>query len=212
MFHCAVPATGAHASKAVPLSHGSTPVTGSRASSAAPVSHGTEARASSTAPFSHVARSTKAVAPACRTFQWGCLPSARSGYAVAIGFRCEIPVTETPRSLLALDSTFPRNGGGRSTLFPVREEAASLNASSTSSRRYTVKKPSPVGIVLMCSHPPKTRFRSGLLGVKALFRLAHATPHAQRSFISSGTGQTDTARRASGNSTTSDQINWVAHR
>ena len=116
----ALPATGASASSAAPLSCGIFQATGVCASSAAPFGLGTGSHASNAAP-----RATRRAV--VRLLACTSLLSARLscpsplGHAVAVGLRCGKAATETPRSRFQLDSALPRNSGGRSTLFLVKE-------------------------------------------------------------------------------------------
>ena len=98
---------------------GATPATGVCAS---PLSLGRRACAPSAAPPNHEPRSSQPAAPARRSFQRGCPTPPPPYHAVAVGLRCGKADTEAPRSRMKLDSAFPRNSGGRSTLFPAKEE------------------------------------------------------------------------------------------
>ena len=118
----APPPAGARASSATPLSYGIIQTTGTCTSVVAPLSPGPGARAPSAAPPSRVPRSSQTAAPARRSFQRGCPTPPPPYHAVAVGLRCGKADTEAPRSRMKLDSAFPRNSGGRSTLFPAKEE------------------------------------------------------------------------------------------
>ena len=148
-------ATGARASGAAPLSYGIIQATGACASSAAPLGLGTVACAPGAAPASHAPRSSQTVAPARRSYQRGCLTPPPPGHAVAVGLRCGKADTEAPRSRVKLDLAFPRTSGGRSTLFPVKEEPTRLATSSPFPSRSAGRKPPPVDNLVP---PPEARF------------------------------------------------------
>ena len=93
---------------------------GACASGTAPLNLGTGARAPSAASPSHVPSSSQTAAPARRSYQQGCPTLPPPGHAMAVGLKCGKADTETPRSWVQLDSAFPRNSGGRSTLFMPR--------------------------------------------------------------------------------------------
>ena len=125
----------------------SSPTSGARASSAAPLILGTNAGVINAALPNHAPRSATRVAPSRRSFLRGCPPPSPPGHAVAVGSRCGKENTDTPRSRSKLDSAFPRNHGGRSTLFPIKEESIRLATSSPFPTRSTGRKTSPVDLV-----------------------------------------------------------------
>ena len=95
--------------------------------------------------------------------------------AVAVGLRCGKADIEAPRSMVKLDSAFPRNSGGRSTLFPVKEESTKLEA--LSGGHFVATHPSPA-------------FEDAYWVCRPSSAFTHATPFAQCSFGYSGTGET----------------------
>ena len=151
-FHGAMPATGTCASNTAPLSQGTgacalsaaLSATGAYASGAAPLSLGTGAYAPSAAPHNHAPRSSQAAALPRRSFQQGCSTPPPPGHAVAVGLRWGKAYTEAPKSGVKLNSAFPRNSGGSSTLFPVKEEPTRLANSSPFPTGPAGSKPSPV--------------------------------------------------------------------
>ena len=86
-------------------------------------------RAPSAPPSRHAPRSGQTAAPAGRCFQRGCPTSPPSRHAVAVGLWCGKANTETPRSRVQLHSAFPRSSGGRSTIFPFKEESTRIATS-----------------------------------------------------------------------------------
>ena len=172
--------TGARASGAAPLSYGIIQATGACASGAAPLSLGTGACAPSAAPPSHAPRSSQTAAPARRSYQRGSPTPPLPCHAVAVGSRCGKADTEAPRSRVKLDSaTFPIRSAGR--------------------------KPPPVdnlvptagGLLLKASTES-----AGLLSPSRTLTHVRGAPSATVE-----QKKPDTARRASGDSTTSGQIN-----
>ena len=158
----AVPsATGVRALSASPLSYDVIQATGACASGAAPLSLGTGVRAPTAAPSSHAPRSSQTAAPARRSFQRGYPTPPPPGHAVVVGLRCRKADTEAPRSRVKLDSTFPRNSGGRSTLFPVKEEPTRLATPSPFPSRPTGRKPSPVDNLLPPTGTPLLKASTG---------------------------------------------------
>ena len=108
---------------------------------------------------------------------------------------------------MKLDSAFLVTTEAALTFFPVKEASTRLTTSPLpqqacreevlSGRHFVAAHPSPPfeGIYWVC---------------RPSFAFTHATPRAQCSFSYCGKGEkTDTARRASGDSTTSCQINWA---
>ena len=93
-FHGTMPATGACASSAAPLSQGTgacvlcaaPPTTGACAWGTAPLSLGTGARVPSAPLSSHAPRNSQTAAPGCRSFRQGCPPPPPPGHAMAVGF------------------------------------------------------------------------------------------------------------------------------
>ena len=147
---------------------------GVRALNASPLSLSMRAGVSNAALPNHAPRSTKSVAPARRFIQRGDSSSSSPGHAVAVGLRCGKADTETPRSQLKLDFAFPRNNGGRSTLFPGKEESTRLVVSPSFPTRSTGRKPSPVDHLLPLTPAPFLKSATGCL--QALFRRArHST-------------------------------------
>ena len=198
-------ATGARASGAAPLSYGIIQATGACASGAAPLGLGTVACAPGAAPASHAPRSSQTVAPARRSYQRGCLTPPPPGHAVAVGLRCGKADTEAPRSRVKLDSAFPRNSDGRSTLFHVKEEPTRLATSSPFSSRSAGSKPSPVDNLLPPTGAPLLKASTGFAG--PLWPSRTLTHVRSAPSATAEQEKPDTARRASGDSTTSGQIN-----
>ena len=99
-------------------------------------------------PLSHAPHSSQTAAPARRSFWRECPTPPPPDHVVAVGLRCWKADIEAPRSKVKLDSAFPRNSGGRSTLFPIKEESTRLATSSPFPSRPTGRKPSPVGTLL----------------------------------------------------------------
>ena len=182
------PATRSRTSSAGPLSYVFIKATGACASGAAPLSLGTRVHTPSVAPPNHVPRSSQTEASSRRSFQRGCPTHPPFGNAVAVGLRCGKADTETPISRMQFGLVFPRNNGGRSTLFPVEVESTRSATSSPFPSRPTVRKPSPVDTLLP---PTQPRFGRRLLGLQTLFRLHAPYPTcAQFSFGHNGTGET----------------------
>ena len=124
-----------------------------------------------------------------RFFQRGCPPPPPPGHAVTVGLRYGKANTEAPRRpRLKIDSAFPRNHGGRSTLFSYQ--------GGVDKTSYLVPLPHQVYRTEALSGGPFVApHRSTVLEVvyrvcRPSFVFAHATPRAQRSFGSSGTGET----------------------
>ena len=199
------PATGARASGAAPLSYGTIQATGACASGGARLSLGTGACAPSTAPPSHAPHSSQTAAPARRSFQQGCSTPPPPGHAVAVGLRRGKADAEAPRSSVKLDSAFPRNSGGRSTLFPVEEEPTRLATSSPFPRRSAGRKPFPVDNLVPPTGGPLLKASTGSAGPVSPSRTLSHVRSAPSATMEQG--KTDTARRVSGDSTTSGQIN-----
>ena len=132
------------------------------ASRAAPLSLGTGARASSAALPSHAPRSSTTDAPARRSFQRGSTPPP--GHAMAVGLRRRKADTKTPRSQVQLDSAFPRNIGGRSTLFAVKEEPTRLATSSPFPSRSAGRKPPSVDNLAPPTGGPLLKASTGSAG------------------------------------------------
>ena len=80
--------TGARTLGAAPLGYGISQATGTCASGSAPFSLGTGACAPSPAPPSHAPRSSQTAEPARRPFQRGCPTRPPPNHAVAVGLRC----------------------------------------------------------------------------------------------------------------------------
>ena len=161
-------ASGARISSAAPLSYSIIQATGACASGAASISLGTEALAPSAVPPSHAPRRSQTAALARRSFQRGCPTSPPPDHAVAVGLRCRKADTEAPRSRVKLDSAFPRNSGGHSSLFPAKEEPTRLATSSPFPSRPTGGKPSPAGTLLP---PPRAPLLKASTCLQVLFRL-----------------------------------------
>ena len=110
-----------------------------------------------------------------------------------------------PRSRVKLDSAFPRNSGRRFTLFPVKEGSTRLAASSPFPSRLAGRKPSPVGTLLPPTRAPILKASTGSAGPLSpsptLTHVRSAPPTTVER------KQPDTARRVSGDSTISSQIN-----
>ena len=163
-LNAAPPGTGARASNAAPLSYAIIQATGVCASGAAPLSLGTGARTPSAAPPSHGPCSSQTAAPARRSFQRGCLNPLPPGHAVAVGSRCGKADTGPPRSRVQLDSAFPRNSNGRSTLIPVKEESTRRGTSSPFPSSPTGRKLSPAGTLLPPTRAPLLKTSTGPSG------------------------------------------------
>ena len=121
---------GARASSAAPLSYAIIQTTGACASDAALLSLGRGTRAPSAAPPKHTPRSIQITAPAHLSFKQGCPAPPPPGDTVSVVLRCGKDGTENPRSCVQLDSAFPGNSGGLSTLSPVKDKATRLLTSS----------------------------------------------------------------------------------
>ena len=175
-----MPATGSCPSSAAPLTQG----TGTCSLSATPLSYDidqatragdpgaallsqrTGGRAPSAPSPRHAPRRSSTAAPERRSFQRGCPPPP--GHAVAVGLRCAEADTEAPRSRVKLGSAFPRNSGGRSTLFLVKEEPIRLAISHPFPNRSTSGKPPPADYLLPPTGAPLLKSSTGSAG---LFRL-----------------------------------------
>ena len=107
-----------------------------------------------------------------------------------------------------LDSAFPRKSGGRSTLFPVKEDPTRLATSSPFPSRSARRKPP-----LLDNLAPPT---GSLLSKASTGSAGPISPSRTLTHVRSVPSATveqekrDTARRASGDSTTSGQINRTA--
>ena len=118
--------------------------------------------------------------------------------------RCGEADSETPRSWVQLDSAF-RNCGGRSTLFPVREGSTRLATSPPFPSRPIGRKPSPVGTL---SPPTGALLLMASIGSAGPLSPSRTLPHVRSAPLATvEQKKPDTARRASGNSMTSGQIN-----
>ena len=113
--------------------------------------------------------------------------------------------TEAPISRVKLNSTFPRNSGGRSTLFPIKEEPTRLDASSPFPRRSAGRKPPPVDNLVPTIGGPLLKASTGSAGPISSSRTLTYVRSAPSATVEQA--KPDTARRASGDSTTSGQIN-----
>ena len=91
------------------------------------------------------------------------------------GPSCRCPSHSRRSEVVKLDSAFPRNSGGRSTLFPVKEESTKLEA--LSGGHFVATHPSPA-------------FEDAYWVCRPSSAFTHATPFAQCSFGYSGTGET----------------------
>ena len=197
--------TETRASGAAPLGYGIIQATGACASGAAPLSLGTGACAPNAAPPSHAPRSSQTAAPTRCSFQRGCLIRPPPGHAVAVGLRCGKAGPEAPRSRVKLDSGFPRNSCCRSSLFPVVEEPARLATSPTFPIRPGGRKLSAVDNLLPPTGSPLLKSSTGSAGSLSPSRtLTHVRGNPSATVEQE---KPDTARRASGESTTSGQIN-----
>ena len=160
-------ATGARASRATPLSYGIIQATGACASGAAPLSLGTGACAPGAAPPSHAPRSSQTAAPVRRSYQQGFPTSPPPGHAVAVGLRCVMDDIEAPRSRVKLDSAFPRRRGGRSALFPLKEEPTRLTTSSPFPGRSAGMKPPLVDNLAPPTGRPLLKASTGSAGPRS---------------------------------------------
>ena len=208
-----MPAPGACASYAAPLSQGTgacslsaaPSAAGARASDAAPLSLGTGACAPSAAPPSYAPRNSQTAAPARRSYPPGCPTPPPLGHAMAVGLRCWKAGTEAPRSRVKLNWAFPRTSGGRYILFPVKEEPTRIATSSPFPSWSAGRKPPRVENLV----PPT----GGLLLKASIGSAGPRSPSRTLTHVRSAPSATaeqekpDTARRASGDSTTSGQIN-----
>ena len=187
----------------------SSPTSGARASNAAPLTLGTRAGEINAPLPNHAPHGTTRVAPSRRSFQRECPLLSPPGHAVAVGLRCGKANTETPRSRLKLDSAFPRNNDGCPILFPIEEESTRLATSSPFPTRSTGRKPSPVDPLLPPTGAPFLKSSTGSAGPLSSSR----TPLHVRRAPSAPVEQEKpgTARRASGDSTASGQINRTAY-
>ena len=113
--------------------------------------------------------------------------------------------TEAPRSRVQLDSAFPRKSGGRSTLFPVKEEPTRLATSSPFPSRSAGRKPPPVGNLVPTIGGSLLKASTASAGPRSPSRTLTHVRSAPSATVEHE--KTDTARRASGDSTTSGQIN-----
>ena len=156
---------------------------------------------------SHAPRSYKSAAPARRFVQQGCAATPPPGHAALVGLRCWKADTETPRARLQLDSAFPRSSGGRSNLFPVMEESTRTATSSPFLSMSTGSKPSPVGTLLA---PARALLLKASTGSAGPILSSRTIPHVRSApSIPVERRKPGTARRASGNSTASGQINGL---
>ena len=197
--------TGARASRAAPLSYGIIQATGACASDAIPLSLSTGACAPGVAPPSHAPRGSQTAAPARRSYQRGCPTPQPPGHEVAVGLRCGKADIEAPRSRMKLDSALPRKRGGSSTLFPVKEEPTRLTTSSPFPGRPAGRKLPLVGNLGPPTGGPLLKASTRSAGPLSP---SHTPTHVRS--VPSGTvekEQPDTARRASSDSTVSGQIN-----
>ena len=106
---------------------------------------------------------------------------------------------------MKLDLAFPRNNGGRSSHFPVEEEPARLVTSSIFTSRPGGRRPSPVDNLLPTSGSPLSKASTGFAGPRSPSRTLNHVCSAPSATVKQE--EPDTARRASGDSTTSGQIN-----
>ena len=104
-----------------------------------------------------------------------------------------------------LESAFPRNSGGRSTLFPVKEEPTRLATSPPFPSRSAGGKPYPVDNLVPPTGGPHFEASTGSAGSLSFSRTLTHVRHASSAIVEQE--KPDTARRASGDSTTSSQIN-----
>ena len=84
--------------------------------------------------------------------------------AVAVGLRCGKADIEAPRSMVKLDSAFPHKSGGRSTLFPVKEEPTRLATSSPFPSRSAGSKPPPADNLVPPTGGPLLKASTGSAG------------------------------------------------
>ena len=106
---------------------------------------------------------------------------------------------------MKLDSAFPREGGGRSTLFPVKEEATRLATSFPFPSMSAGRKPPPVNNLVPPTRGPLLKASTGSAGPLSPSRTLTHVRSAPSATVEQE--KPDTARRASGDSTTSGQIN-----
>ena len=131
--------------------------------------------------------------------------SSTPGHAVAVSFRCGKTDTEFPRSKVKLDSAFLRNSGGRSSPFSGHGRVNKSSYVVPLPKQAYGGKSSPVGTLLLPARAPllKASTRSA-----CPLWLSRTLPYVRSA--SSATveqGKPDTVRRASGDCTTSGQIN-----
>ena len=156
-------------------------------------------------PPRHVSRSNQTAAPARRSYQRGCPIPPPPGHAVAIPLRCGKADTEAPRSRVKLDPAFPRNSGGRSTLFPVKEEPTRLATASPFPNRSAGRKPDSVEKLVPPTGGPLLKASTGSAGPLSPPRTLSHVRSAPTATVEQD--KPDTARRASGDSTACGQIN-----
>ena len=139
-----------------------------------------------------------------RSYQRGCPTPPPPGHAVAVGLRCGKADTEGPRYRVKLDSALPRNSDGHSTLFPVKEEPTRLATSSPFPSRSAGRKPPPVDNLVPPTGGPFLKAYTGSAGPPSPSRTLTHVRRAPSTSVEQE--KPDTARRASGDSTTSGQI------
>ena len=135
------------------------------------------------------------------------LKTLRADHEVAVGLRCKKANTKTPRSLVRLDPVLPRDSSGRSILFPSRRSRRDYQPRSPSPRGLT--ETSTSGGTYVATHPSPAH-EDVYRVCKPCFVFTHANPRASGNVDNSGADRrTDTARRASGDSTVSSLICWT---
>ena len=117
--------------------------------------------------------------------------------------------TEIPRSRLKLDAAFPRNNGDCFIILYIDKESTIRATSSPFPTRSAERKPSAVDTLLPPTRAPFIKSFTGSAGPLSSSR----TPLHVRSTPPAPVEQDkpDTARRASGDSTASGQINRTAY-
>ena len=130
-----------------------------------------------------------------------------SDHEVAVGLRCGKANNRTPTSFARLDPVFARDCSGRSVVFFIKEESTRLATSSPFSKRPDGKDPPREKPLLPPTRTPLQTTSTASTGpASTLIR----SPTCLGLCLPSGSGRrSDTARRASGDTTSSSLISWM---
>lgn len=111
-------------------------------------------------------------------------PLRPADHVVAVGLRYGKANTETLRSRLQIDLAFPRNSGGRSTLFPTAGRRCWQGWLPRSPSPAGLQRGSPLGGHFVATNPSPV-FEAVYWICRPSLVVTHATPRAQPSFGSS---------------------------